>query len=67
MQETCYCGRVGEVEDREPVTDGDGRRALECPECGHLDHLSWLPSDARDRAFVEAKRRASARRVPLSA
>ena len=39
MQEVCYCGRRGDVEDREPVwRDGDSS-ALRCPECGHLDFL----------------------------
>lgn len=44
MQEVCYCGRVGEVEDREPVTDAYGRETLRCPNdaCGHLDDLSWV-------------------------
>ena len=55
MQEVCYCGRAGEVEERKPVTDSDGRAALECPECGHLDHLSWLPEDARRDIFEKAK------------
>ena len=27
MLEACYCGRTGELEDRKPVTDGDGREA----------------------------------------
>jgi hypothetical protein len=64
MQEACYCGRTGELEDREPVTDGDGRQALECPRCGHLDHLSWL-SDP-EPVFEEAKRRASERQAPAA-
>ncbi|QIN82331.1 hypothetical protein GBA63_06460 [Rubrobacter tropicus] len=67
MRESCYCGRAGEIEDREPVTDGDGRRALKCPDCGHLDHLSWLSADARVRVFEEAKRREADRRMPLTA
>jgi hypothetical protein len=29
--ESCYCGRMGEIEDREPVATGDGGRALRCP------------------------------------
>ena len=67
MVETCYCGRTGNVEDRRPVRDGDGREALECPECGHLDHLSWLSAEARDGVFVEARRRADGRTMPLTA
>ena len=31
MQEACYCGRYGDIRDREPVLDGDGRRALSVP------------------------------------
>jgi hypothetical protein len=61
MQETCYCGRTGELEDREPVTDGDGREALECRRCGHLDHLSWLQDSGP--VFDEARRRASGRQA----
>lgn len=57
MLESCYCGRTGEIEDREPVVDDDGRRALRCPDCGHLDHLGWLPEHARTRMFEEARRR----------
>ena len=67
MQESCYCGRTGEIEDREPVKDGDGRTALACPDCGHLDHLSWLSADARDTVLEEARRRADERRMPLTA
>ena len=58
MFETCYCGRTGEIEDREPVVDDEGRRALRCPDCGHLDHLSWLPAESR-RSMFEAAGRAA--------
>lgn len=67
MQEACYCGRTGEIEDRTAVRDDDGREALQCPDCGHLDHLSWLPTDARDQIFAEAKGRAIGRGMPMSA
>jgi len=67
MQEVCYCGRRGEIEDRQVVRDGGGSRALRCPDCGHLDHLSWLPADARDLTLAEAKRRAISRGMPMSA
>lgn len=66
MREVCYCGRTGEIEDREAVMD-DGREALRCPNCGHLDHLSWLPADVRGRAFAEAKRRATEQGMSMSA
>ena len=67
MLETCYCGRTGEIEDRKAVRDGDGREALECRSCGHLDHLSWLSADARDRVLAEAKGRPDWRSMPLTA
>ena len=57
MLETCYCGRTGEIEDREPAATGDVVRALRCPDWGHLDRLEWLPEEARRHAFNEAKRR----------
>jgi hypothetical protein len=57
MQESCYCGRTGEIEDREPVATEDGGQALRCPDCGHLDHLAWLPEEARQLAFEEAERK----------
>jgi uncharacterized C2H2 Zn-finger protein len=37
-----------------PVHDGDGYQALRCPKCGHLDHLEWLPEDARRPVLKEA-------------
>jgi len=57
MRESCYCGRTGEIEDREPVATSDGGQALRCPDCGHLDHLDWLPVEARRHAYEEAGRR----------
>ena len=57
MRESCYCGRTGEIEDREPVATEDGGRALRCPDCGPLDHLAWLPEEARRHAFEEAERK----------
>ena len=61
MLETCYCGRTGELEDRKPVIDDDGREALECPRFGHMDHLSWLQDP--EGVFEEARRRSGERRV----
>jgi hypothetical protein len=57
MRETCYCGRTGEMEDRVPVAIEDGRQALGCPDCGHLDRLDWLPEGARRYVFEKAERR----------
>lgn len=52
MREVCYCGRRGDVEDREPV-GRDGRvEALRCRRCGHLDPLPYL-YDASRRGVVE--------------
>ena len=58
MLESCYCGRTGDLEDRKPTIDDDGREALECPQCGHLDHLSWLQDPA---SVVEESRRSCPR------
>jgi hypothetical protein len=66
MQEVRYCGQMGEVEDRQPVLEGD-EKALRCPHCGHLDHLSWLPEDARPAVFQEAARRSARRGSPAAA
>ena len=57
MLESCYCGRTGEIEDREPVATGGGGRALRCPDCGHLERLDRLPEEARQHAFEEAESR----------
>lgn len=57
MRESCYCGRVGEVEDREPVLRDGRTEALRCPRCGHLDPLPYLHADARLELFGEAERR----------
>jgi hypothetical protein len=55
MQEACYCGRTGEVEDRKPIADDEGAEALECRGCGHLEHLRWLPAEARELVLREAR------------
>ncbi len=56
MREACYCGRHGEVEDREPVRRNGRTEALRCPRCGHLDTLPYLAA-ARRSVFEEAERR----------
>jgi hypothetical protein len=58
MREACYCGRVGEVEDREPVLRDGRTEALRCPRCGHLDPLPYLDAVARLEMFEQAERRA---------
>ena len=57
MREVCFCGWAGDVADRAPVYAGDGDWGLECPRCGQLDRLEWLPDDARARTLAEAARR----------
>jgi hypothetical protein len=58
MKEVCYCGRTGEIEDREPIViGGDGKEALRCPQCGSVDHLHWLSDGARRLVLEEAGRR----------
>jgi hypothetical protein len=57
MLESCYCGRTGEIEDREPVATSDDGQALRCLDCGYLDQLAWLPEEARRHVFEEAGRR----------
>lgn len=60
MTESCFCGRTGDMEEREPVLNGDGYRALQCPECGHVDDLLWLPEESRLLLWEEATRRSGA-------
>ena len=57
MQESCYCGRTGDIRGRMPVMDGDGKRTLECPDCGHTDYLEWLPEETSLLLWEEATRR----------
>jgi hypothetical protein len=54
MKEACFCGRPGDVEERELVMNGDGYRALQCPECGHVDDLLWLSQESRLLLWEEA-------------
>ena len=56
-RESCFCGWVGELEDRELVYAGDGESGLSCPECGHLDRLEAWSDAARTATFAEAARR----------
>ena len=57
MRESCYCGRSGEISDREPVTLKDGVTGLACPSCGHTDRLEWLSGEARGLILEEAIRK----------
>jgi hypothetical protein len=69
MREACFCGRIGEVEDREPVRSALGEEVLQCPEeaCGHTDRLELLPEEIRRLVLKEAPRRSAARRGPTAA
>ena len=55
MKESCFCGRTGEVEDRELILDADDKWALQCPDCGHLDRMDWLFGEACTRVFEKAE------------
>jgi hypothetical protein len=68
MQEACFCGRVGQVEDRELVVV-EGKETLRCPDeaCGHLEYLGWLPEDARKLVVEEAARRQERHTRPSAA
>jgi hypothetical protein len=57
MRESCYCGRYGELEDREPHLDVQVRWMLRCPDCGHLDDLGWLIEEFAMMVWGEARRR----------
>ena len=56
-REICFCGWVGELEDREPVYAGAGEWGLGCPMCGHLDRLEAWSEAARACILAEAERR----------
>jgi hypothetical protein len=66
MKEACFCGRVGETEDRDPILKDDGQTALRWPECGHLDDLLWLSADARRRVFENAGRDRNVQPLPAA-
>ena len=56
-REICFCGWVGELEDREPVYTSDGGWGLGCPMCGHVDRLEGWSEAARAWTLAEAARR----------
>ena len=55
MRESCFRGRSGVLEDREPVLDDGGRWLLRCPTCGHLDDQEWLTEEAALPSWGEAR------------
>jgi hypothetical protein len=56
-REICFCGWIGELEDREPVYAGDGEWGLSCPMCGRLDRLEEWSEAVRSGILAEAARR----------
>ena len=56
VRESCDCGGEEEFEYREAVLD-EGEWVLRCPECGHLDRLSWLSEESRTLLLGLARRR----------
>jgi hypothetical protein len=56
-RESCFCGWVGELEDRELVYAGAGEWGLGCPMCGHLDRLEAWSEAARAWILAEVERR----------
>lgn len=61
MREICFCGRAGEIEDRELVSLEGGERALRCPECGHTDPVKWTSVEKHAEIFEEAAEREARR------
>jgi hypothetical protein len=57
VRESCDCGaEKEEFEYREAVVD-DGEWVLRCPECRHLERLSWLSEEARPLLLAVARLR----------
>jgi hypothetical protein len=56
-REICFCGWVGELEDREPVYTDVGELGLSCPMCGRVDRLEAWSEVARAATLAEAARR----------
>lgn len=59
MLEVCFCGRSGEIEDRDSILTDEARWVLRCPSeaCGHVDDLGWLPEEEALLVWGEARRR----------
>jgi hypothetical protein len=45
MKEDCFCGRRGEITDREPILDESGRWTLTCWSCDHTAYLEWFSEE----------------------
>jgi len=62
MNEVCFCGWQGRVEDRRYLLLDNGNEALACPNCGHVDTLDYLPNQSRRELLAIAHERSAARR-----
>ena len=56
-REICFCGWVGELEDRDLIYTDDGGWGLGCPMCGRLDRLEAWSDAARAATLAEVARR----------
>ena len=66
-REVCFCGWVGELEDREPMLARDGEWGLGCPMCGRVDRLEAWSEQARARMLAATARRRESRLPALAA
>ena len=56
-REICFCGWIGELEDRDLIYTDDGDWGLACPMCGRLDRLEAWSDAARAATLAEVARR----------
>jgi len=56
-REICFCGWIGELEDRDLIYTDDGDWGLGCPMCGRLDRLEAWSDAARAATLAEVARR----------
>ncbi len=57
MQQTCFCGWTGQIEELQVVSVGFDEYALQCPRCGRHDRLEWLSEPLRKAVFRFAAER----------
>jgi hypothetical protein len=67
MREVCFCGWLGELEDRGYVYLGEGESGLACPQCGHIDRLDFLPEQNRRDLLSGAWQKQQARIQQMAA
>ena len=66
MREFCYCGRYGDIEDRDLVFGLKGDIGLRCPRCGHVGALGWQSPQEQAAVWTEIQRRQTAALAPLA-